>query len=200
MPDFLAANRVMSRLLLIRHGRSAHVHDGRWLTHDAVGEFEDAYDAAGILDDSRPSEQLLAEARGADVVVASDLPRAVASAKRLAPGRDVATSPLLREIRLEPPRWVPLPLPIKVWDMFSDWQWSYRLRVGSDHQFVRRADAACEWLQSQLQGSATIVVVTHAGFRRILTTRLLAQGWHWRSISPPERYAHWSSWELASHG
>lgn len=41
-----------SRLLLVRHGHSAHVHDGRWLTRSAVGEFEDAYDAAGIKDDS----------------------------------------------------------------------------------------------------------------------------------------------------
>lgn len=66
-----------------------------------------------------PSAQLLAEARGADAVVASDLPRAVASAERLAFGRDLVTSPLLREIRLEPPRWVPLPLPIRVWDVLS---------------------------------------------------------------------------------
>src|SRR5690242_5786707 len=122
-------DRITTRLLLVRHGRSSHVHDGRWLRHHDVGAFEDAYDAAGIRDDSMPSEELRAAARNADLVVASDLPRAVASAKRLAGARGLVTSPLLREIRLEPPRWVPVALPINAWDVFSHWQWSYRLRV-----------------------------------------------------------------------
>ncbi|HKW46051.1 MAG TPA: histidine phosphatase family protein [Gemmatimonadaceae bacterium] len=186
-----------SRLLLVRHGRSSHVHDGRWLTHETVGEFEDAYDAEGIRDDSVPSEKLLAVARDA-LVVASDLRRAIASAERLADGRPVVTSPLLREIRLEPPHWLPVALPIGVWDKFSYWQWSYRLRVGSDHEFVRRANDATAWLRLQLESSATIVVVTHGGFRRILAARLVAGGWRWLSTSPGGRYDHWSSWEFAN--
>ena len=200
MPNPLTNERLTGRLLLVRHGRSSHVHDGRWLTRDGVAEFEDAYDAVGIRDDSLPSEELRATAGEADLVVASDLPRAVASAERLTGGCPVLTSPLLREIRLEPPGWVPVALPITVWDTFSHWQWTYRLRAGSDHEFVRRAEAATEWLRLQLQVSATILVVTHGGFRRILTARLIARGWRFRSTSPGGRYAHWSSWELANHG
>lgn len=36
--------------------------------------------------------------------------------------RELAVSPLLREIDLEPPRWIPLRLPIEVWDAFSHLQ------------------------------------------------------------------------------
>jgi len=165
-----------------------------------VREFEDAYDAAGIRDDSIPPKELLDAARDASTVVASDLPRAIASAERLTGSRPLVTSPLLREIRLEPPRWVPVALPIAVWDMFSHLQWSYRLRFGTDHEFVRRAKAASEWLQQRVRGSATIVVVTHAGFRRLLTEQLITRGWRWQSTSSGRRYDNWSSWELSSHG
>ena len=192
--------RLTARLILVRHGPSSHVHDGRWLTHRAVHEFEDAYDVAGIRDDSAPPADLVERAREADSVIASDLPRAVASAERLAKGRHVVTSALLREIRLEPPRWVPFALPIGVWDMFSHLQWSYRLFAGTDHPFVRRAEEAGEWLVQQSRTSGAIIVVTHGGFRRLLAARLILRGWRWHSTSAGSQYANWSSWELANHG
>ena len=65
-----------TRLLLVRHGPSSHVHDGRWMHASVVHRFEDAYDAAGILRDRVPSEDLLRTAVNVDVFCASDLPRA----------------------------------------------------------------------------------------------------------------------------
>jgi hypothetical protein len=100
---------------LIRHGRSALVHDGRWFRHSDVGAYEDAYDAAGIRDDERPGASLETLVGENAAIVASDLPRAIASARRLAPECRIELSPLLREIRLEPPWWIPGRLPIQVW-------------------------------------------------------------------------------------
>lgn len=79
-------------------------------------------------------------------------------------------------------------------DFISHLQWSYRLRTGSDHEFVRRASAAADWLEELARPSQTVLVVTHGGFRRILAARLVARGWRkaWRQLS----YANWSSWEL----
>src|SRR5689334_19726459 len=104
---------------LVRHGRSALVHDGSWFRWTDVGSYEDAYDAHGIRDDDGPGDELHALVARKPLLVASDLPRAIASAQRLAPEGEIQLSPLLREIRLEPPRWVPLRLPIQVWDAFS---------------------------------------------------------------------------------
>jgi len=182
------------RILLVRHGPSAHVHDGRWMDRHGVPRFEDAYDAAGIRDDPPPPEDLRHVATAADVVCASDLRRAIESAKRVAPGREPVISALLREIRLEPPRWMPFRLPIEAWDAYSHAQWSYRLLTRRDHEFVRRADAAAEWLEQKARDAATILVVTHGGARRLIADRLSVRGW----LRGAERrsYANWSTWEL----
>src|SRR4051812_44820390 len=95
-----------SRIILVRHGHSSHTASPGWIDAIGVSQWREAYDAAGILSDSAPPAALVAAASAADCVLASDLPRAVASAERLAPGRSVRTSELLREMTLEVPRWV----------------------------------------------------------------------------------------------
>jgi len=80
------------------------------------------------------------------------------------------------------------------WDAFSHWQWSYRLFVDSDHEFMRRADAATDWLESHARQSASVAVVMHAGFRRLVAARLVARGWR---HGPSKRgYENWSAWEF----
>lgn len=182
---------------LVRHGRSALIHDGRWLRWANVPEYEDAYDAVGIRDDDRPSAELERLVGSAVLVAASDLPRAIASARRLAPTCDIEVSSLLREIRLEPPPWIPVRLPIQVWDVFSHVQWTYRLAVDADHAFVQRANDAVDWLIAHAARSANIVAVTHGGFRRILDARLVARGWG--RVSARRSYANWSVWSYRSH-
>src|SRR5688572_4512621 len=89
------------RIHLVRHGRSSMKHDGRWMHASGVSRYEDAYDAAGILDDEQPPDALRGLATSARIV-ASDLARAIASAERLTSRESITTSPLLREIRIEP--------------------------------------------------------------------------------------------------
>lgn len=177
---------------LVRHGRSALVHDGRWLRWADVHSYEDAYDAVGIRDDDHPDLELQSLTGGEQLVVASDLPRAIASARRLAPDRDVQLSPLLREMRLEPPRWIPVRLPIQIWDMFSHVQWSYRLVSNADHEHVRRAGAAVDWLADEATRVPAVVAITHGGFRRILDARLVERGW--RRTFAKKSYDNWSVW------
>jgi len=182
----------MSCIHLVRYGHSAHVHDRRWMHADGVRNYETAYNLAGIRDDDAPPLELMALADQAKVVAASDLPRAIASARRIAPDRDLAICPLLREIELKPQRWIPVRLPIEVWDAFSHVQWSYRLLRGTDHEFVRRASEAADWLVEKAAAGATVVAVTHGGFRRIVADRLAARGW--RPAPGRRSYANWSTW------
>lgn len=177
---------------LVRHGRSALVHDGRWFHWSDVGAYEDAYDAEGIREDDGPSSDLRKVVGSDPLVVASDLPRAIASAQRLTPEREIQFSPLLREIRLEPPRWIPGRLPIQMWDIFGHVQWSYRLFSNADHEYVRRAREAVEWLVGHAERSSNVLAVTHGGFRRLLDARLVARGW--RRTFEKKSYENWSVW------
>jgi broad specificity phosphatase PhoE len=181
---------------LVRHGRSALVHDGRWFRWADVPAYEDAYDAHGIRDDDRPGTALESLVKRESKILASDLPRAIASAARLGRAAEVELSPLLREIRLEPPRWIPMRLPIQVWDVFSHVQWSYRLFSSADHEYVRRANAAVDWLIGHASRAPNVVAVTHGGFRRILDARLVARGWS-RAFDK-KTYDNWSVWSYRS--
>lgn len=164
------------------------------MRRDGVSDFERAYNAASILDDDAPPPQLIRVAGTAHVIAASDLPRAIASARRIAPTREPDVTPLLREIDLEPPRWMPH-LPIQVWDTLSHLQWTYRLIRGAPHEFIRRANAAAEWLAHRAGDSATVLAVTHGGFRRLIANRLDARGWN---AGPEQRsYANWSTWSYS---
>jgi broad specificity phosphatase PhoE len=185
---------VTKRILLVRHGRSAHVHDGAWMPANRVRDYERGYNAAGILSEDAPPTHLVDTATRSDTLVASDLRRAIESARRLAPGRDPVILPLLREIDLEPPRWIPMSLPIAAWDALSFAQWSYRLSVDADHEFVRRADAASDWLVERAKNAMSVVAVTHGGFRRILARRLEVRGW--RAAGRDLGHANWSAWSF----
>jgi broad specificity phosphatase PhoE len=160
-----------------------------------VYAFEEAYNAAGIRDESAPPPSVLEAAAHAEVIAASDMIRAIASAQRLAPEREIAISPLLRELTLEPPSWVTFRLPVVAWDFHNHVQWTYRLWRTYDHDTVRRAIAAAEWLHQQANGKSTLLAVTHGGFRRVLDARLVACGW--RREPGRRSYANWSMWSYA---
>ncbi|HEY4304742.1 MAG TPA: histidine phosphatase family protein [Gemmatimonadaceae bacterium] len=184
----------MSRLLLVRHGPSAHVHDGTWIDAVSARQFELSYDAAAIRVDENPPASLVESARSADLVLASDLARAVASARAIAPGREPTTSPLLRELAFRPPTWGPK-LPLAMWDAIEFMQWSTHLFVGIETPETERARAAAKWIDDQAATHALTVVVTHGAFRRLLTVKLEQRGWN---RSPERRqYHNWSTWSLS---
>ena len=187
----------MARIRLVRHGPSSHVYDGRWIGGADVRRFESAYNAAGILEHDHPPRELIQAADGAHVIAASDLPRAIASARRIAPTRDPEVTPLLREFELDAPTWIPR-LPIQVWEIFSHLLWSYRMLQESPHEALRRASDAADWLVHRAGDSATVVAVTHGGFRRLISNRLETRGWR----AGPERrsYANWSVWSYVRDG
>ena len=188
------------RLLLIRHGPSAHLRSGRLLDREGVQRWRAAYDEAGVLADDRPPAWLADEVSRASVVAASDLLRATDSAARLAPGRPVMVSPLFREIPLPVPRWLPGRAPLLVWDALIHVAWGLDLLRGQGMPFDarERAREAVRWCRDacrQASGDgATVAVVTHGAFRRVLAQQLLREGW--RAGAGRRSYAHWSVWRF----
>lgn len=183
------------RIVLVRHGRSSHVHSG-WIDGNGFRAWREAYEGAGIREDERVPADLEDMVGRQDLVLSSDAPRAVESARLLAPGRAIVVSSLLRELDLEAFSLGGLRLPLGAW----------ALAVGARTLFMTlrrkypsaaetaRVNEAATWLAELSATQFLIVVVTHAKFRASLSTRLVQNGWH----AEPERRSlrPWSTWLL----
>jgi broad specificity phosphatase PhoE len=187
-----------SRLVLVRHGRSAHVHRG-WIDSRGIRAWREAYEAAGIHDGERAPATLTEMASRATLVLSSDAPRAVATARMVAPEREIIASPLLRELDLDSPDLGPVRLPLPLWTLMIGGRVllsTLRRRYPSAAE-DRRLREAAEWLEALAGRHDFILAVTHGSFRRELARRLLRSGWQadgaGRSIS------HWSAWQFLRH-
>ena len=185
-----------ARIILVRHGPSALIENGRAIDHAGVQRWREAYDSAGLRTGARPPRALIELTGQAAHVIASDLRRAVESAERLAPHRDIHVSELLREASLAVPRW-PTRLPLPGWGMLIYVAWGYRIVRGTDPPELDRARAAttAEWLTSLVSDGSMAVVVTHGVFRRLVAGQLISRGW--RGTSREGGYRHWSAWSFS---
>jgi broad specificity phosphatase PhoE len=185
----------MGQIHLVRHGRSAHVHSG-WIDSQGFRAWREAYESAGIVAGESPPQALMRLAVEAGAVVSSDTPRARQSAALLAPGREVESSPLLRELDLLGPPLGRLRLPLPLWAL------AVGLRAGllkvrgkypSDAERARVL-AAAEWLAELARARGSVVAVTHASFRGKLSNQLLDKGWTREGKETSLR--HWSAWSF----
>lgn len=181
------------RLALVRHGRSAHVHRG-WIDHGGFGLWRAAYEAAGLGGAEKPPDELVRLAAEAGLIVSSDAPRAVASARLLAPGCEIAASPLLRELELQGPDLGRLRLPLIGWALavgLRNLQLAFRSGYPPPSERARVNEAA-DWLADLTARHRFVVAVTHASIRRQLAIRLVRRGW--RRHGSQRSLRHWSTW------
>jgi broad specificity phosphatase PhoE len=183
-----------ARIILVRHGRSTHPVAG-WFDTDGLHRWFAAYDAAGIVADDEPPEELRTLASSADLVVASDLRRAIESAHRIAPGVSIQTSALLREVPLRIARFR-FPLPILGWALAVGTGAALRRlrRAPMPADIVAQATDAAEWLGALAERHGTVVAVTHSMIRGQVASALIAA--HWRRDPGGGRHAHWSAWSF----
>jgi broad specificity phosphatase PhoE len=182
-----------ARVALVRHARSSHVHAG-WISASGFRAWREAYESAGIHEDERVPAQLEQLVSRAGLVLSSDAARAVASARLLAPGREIVVSPLLSELDLEGPALGGLRLPLRAWAVAVGGRTllqTFRRQYPSAAE-AARIDNAAAWLEELAAQHSLIVAVTHAMFRRRLSARLMQTGWQaergHRSLQP------WSAW------
>jgi broad specificity phosphatase PhoE len=181
------------RIALVRHARSSHVHTG-WIDAAGFRAWREAYEAAGIHEGERVPADLEELAARAGLVVSSDAPRAIASARLLAPGREIVVSPLLRELDLQGPHLGRLRLPLAAWALAVGGR-TLLLTLRRRHPSTAeedRADKAAAWLEELAVRHSFVLAVTHASFRRWLASRLTRRGWQ---PEPGRRsLRHWSAW------
>ena len=181
------------RVALVRHARSSHVPAG-WINASGFRAWREAYEAAGIRADERVPAHLEQLVYQADLVLSSDAARAVASAHLLAPRHEIVVSPLLRELDLEGPTLGGLRLPLRAWAIAVGGRTLLRAlrRQYPSAAEAARINHAAAWLEELAAQHSLIVAVTHAMFRRRLSTRLVQTGWQaeggHRSLRP------WSAW------
>src|ERR1051325_5585270 len=84
-------------------------------------------DAAGIRDDDAPPDGLANIIRNADLVLASDLSRAIQTAERLRPAQPIRISALLREAPTPIPNWGAWKMPRQLWEWMLIARWGYRV-------------------------------------------------------------------------
>jgi broad specificity phosphatase PhoE len=152
-----------------------------------------AYDLAGIQADAQPPQFLVRLAGAATHLVASDLPRALGSARRLGSRRAILSSDLLRESPLAIPNWE-VRMPLGLWSMLISVAWFYRIARGTDMTDAERArtSAAADWLVGMADRKSTLLAVTHGAFRRMLARELTTRGW--RCAERLGGYRNWSAW------
>lgn len=180
-----------ARIVLLRHGRSAHVHRG-WVDYAGFLRWRESYEAAGVHA-SEVAPQALRERAAASVIATSNAPRAIATAELLAPGRDVLISPLLRELELPPPR-IRFRLPLVVWAVALGI--SSVLKAQSSPGERERAEAAARWLESVAREQGPVLAVTHGAFRVLVARALEARGWTRQGRRRGSH--HWSAWTLTA--
>jgi broad specificity phosphatase PhoE len=166
------------------------VHTGL-LNTEQFRRWREAYEAAGIAADEIPPPELCTTALNADVLIASDAPRAIASANLLAPGREVVISPLLRELELSPPDLGRLRLPLFGWALMIGVSALFR-RPPVPAEEVQRTRAAANWLSEMAEERGTVLVVTHASVRRLVAWELGRLAWTREGRG--RGMGHWSAW------
>lgn len=198
-------------IVLVRHGRPAPVTlspaaPGRLLDASQFAAWCAGYARATLVPTDAPPPALRALVRDGARLVASDLPRAVATAALLTPGAAVETSSLLRETEPLVPPWPRVRLPLAGWLVAwrAGWLAGARWPGGETRGAAeRRAAAAADWLAGLARRGAddrdaddrlaVVVAVTHGAIRPLIVTELRRSGWRGRAWG---RYAHWSAWTI----
>jgi len=175
------------RILLVRHGRSAHVQRG-WLDRAQFLRWREEYEAAGIDAQEQPPADLKQLASTCAVIASSPAARARESASLLAPaGRDVIASPLLAELELAPPN-IGFRMPFFIWALLI----GIRTRSSMTPE-LERAKKAAEWLTGMAERDGCVLAVTHGSFRSLLARQLVQSHWKYES---ERSWSHWSVWSL----
>ena len=122
-------------------------------------------------------DALIEAARQANTVFASTLRRAVETAERIAPDRDLIIDPCFVEAELPPPP-IPGRFMAKTWGVFARCSWWMGWSRGRESRIdaETRADHATEKLIAAA-AAGPVVLCAHGWFNRMIRPSLRGRGW-----------------------
>ncbi len=169
------------KITLMRHGKPELSLSG----HTAAGALCDiimAYDASGIAD--HPTEAAINAAKNHNIVVSSDLPRALQSAKALGVDKIHSADALFREATLPHFSNGSLKLPMSGWLVILRCIWfcGYSQNGETFLAAKTRAKAAAERLIMLAREFNSVLLVGHGFINYFIAKELLSNHW----VGPPK--------------
>jgi broad specificity phosphatase PhoE len=158
------------------------VHYGRWWA---------TYDTVGLKENQNIPPALRALADESDVLLASPLPRALATAELLAPGRTPIVDPLFREAPLPPPPVPVLRLKPKTWGVVARGFWFLGHAAGQESRSEARwrAHEAVARLEEATAGG-DVFLCAHGYFNWMMDKVLRKR--RWRRVEFRGANSYWS--------
>lgn len=172
------------KITLLRHGRPAVELKGRIRAH-ALQQLATAYDGAGISD--QPSDHTIELAEHHNIVVCSDLPRALHSAQALGLTNMHHGDALFRETAIPHFDRGSLKLPVGVWIVLLRMLWLMGFsKNGESFSGAKgRAREAADELIRLAKEHESVLLVGHGFINYFIARELLAR--HWSGPSRPGR-------------
>jgi broad specificity phosphatase PhoE len=164
-------------ITMARHGRPDVDRTVRIGWRDYIDWWAN-YDLAGLAPGQVAPEALIAAAAEADVIFASTLPRAIATAETVAAGKPVIRDAVFVEAPLPPPH-IPGRRSPGHWGVIARIVWHLGRSGGEESRASAkvRAEAAVATLTARALRGENVLLCAHGWFNRMMRPVLLAQGW-----------------------
>lgn len=177
---------------LIRHGKSMHLERNR-INYKDYQEWIEKYDSSGVFEENAYPSVTLEKIGTANVLITSDLKRAIESASLLNQNKKIGviSDSLFREIELPTfPRELGLKLSPNSWTIILRCLWlcGYSKRCESLTSAKRRAKKASEQLVKYAEEYKSVVLVGHGFFNRLIAEELKKMNWEGKRKSSVK---HW---------
>jgi len=165
------------RIILIRHGRPAIETNPR-TSHHGFRSYIDAYEAAGLDPESAPPEELQDLVKELDSVYTSGRPRALDSARALAPQAELIVDALFAEAPLASPRIPLLRMKVPKWAVMARilWHAGYHPEIENYRRAKHRAAQAADILLKRAREEGVAVLVAHGYFNAMIGRELRRRG------------------------
>jgi broad specificity phosphatase PhoE len=166
------------KIVILRHGKPVTPSLEK-ISASAFADWVHEYNAAGLCQESEPTEHAKKCADECNAIVCSTLPRSIESANALCNKRIVLSDPIFNEAGLPVANWQVLKLTPKIWAVVFRilWLLGYSRNSESLKEAKSRASEAVEKLADLAQEYESVLFVGHGVYNRMLANELRRRGW-----------------------
>ena len=166
------------KIVILRHGKPKIGTSGR-LAASGFGQWVAAYNRAGIDSVHAPSPNAIAQAKACSIVVCSNLPRSIESARVLGIKDIEVQDSLFRECEMPYANWSYPKLSVLGWSfVFRILQmFGYSSNAESFKEARQRAYRCALQLSELAQKNESVLFVGHGSLNWLIAKNLLRMGW-----------------------
>ncbi len=137
------------------------------------------YNDHGVLEPSTYPFETIEKVSNANIIITSDLKRAVQSATLLRPKGQAISSPIFRETELPAPSMTKVKLRPSIWAILLRLVWfcGYSHQCESMRNAKARANKAAEQLINYAKEHQSVALIGHGFFNMLIAKELQKKGW-----------------------